>query len=130
MSESYLNKLPPLIHTAIQTLLKLPERGIPRIVGTRDIIYEHVFQQTKVIVLNSGKGQWIYDKLFFELKDVSANVSRRLRDLAFEDDVMYWLDEFVAAAQWFDGSVRLLETMLTYLDRIFIPRKPELHSVR
>ena len=129
MSESYLNKLPPLIHTAIQKLLKLPESGIPRIIGTRDIIYEHVFQQTKVIVLNSGKGQWIYDKLFFELKNVSANVSRRLRDLDFSDK-MDWLGEFVTAAQWFDGSVRLLETMLTYLDRIFIPQKPELHSVR
>lgn len=82
-----------------------------------------------MLVLNSGKGQWIYDKLHFELKEVVASISKRLTSMELTQD-MDWLNECVAAACWFDGSIRLLETMLTYLDRVFVPRKSKLQSVR
>lgn len=123
--------MPPQIHKAIHKLLLLPESGIPTQVGSRSIIYEDVFQQTKILVRKSGKGTWVYDKLLFELKQVSAELQKRLYVVQLEDeDSMNWLRDCVDVVEWFDGNVRLLETMLTYLDRVYIPQKPELQPVR
>ncbi|KAH8111451.1 Cullin-domain-containing protein [Phellopilus nigrolimitatus] len=123
MPEHYLNTLLPVIHKAIHAVLTRPQPHMLQNVSTNSFVYENIFQATRTTVLVAGKGQWIYDKLLFELKEAAVNITKHLISLN-ESKKMDLLNEFVDASTWFDGSVRLLETLLTYLDRVFVLQKP------
>ena len=83
----------------------------------------------RTIVLIAKRGQWVYDKLRFELKETATRLSKQLVSFRLESRVD-WLEELVAAATWFDHNTRLLEGILTYLDRNFVRQKSELQPVR
>ncbi|KAI5118667.1 hypothetical protein M0805_001040 [Coniferiporia weirii] len=129
ISEAYLDSLPPVVQEAIHAVLVRPQSGMSPNPKSTGFIYENIFQATRTIVLIAGKGQWVYGKLQFELKEAAAEVTKQLTSPT-DSKSMDWLVELVDATTWFDGCVRLLETLLAYLDRIFVPRNPDMASVR
>ena len=88
-----------------------------------------MFNATRTIVVIAGKGQWIYDKLTFELRDAASAINKRL-NARRDGDAVSWLEELVTASVWFDESVRSLETLLTYLDQVFVPQKASALHIR
>lgn len=109
--------------------------------------YEGVYQATRTIVLvagerlslwpleqhitkhSSGKSQWIFDKLRFELKECVKHFANHLATMPAPNGVD-WLSELVEGAAWFNSSIMTLESVLTYLDRVYLLQKSETPSIR
>lgn len=81
-----------------------------------------------LVILSLGSGKWIYDKLKSALNTAASDISKSLRsNLSGPAD---WLTSLVAATKWFGDSVKLLESLLTYLDRAYIPHHPDLKTIK
>lgn len=127
MTEAYFDSLLPIIHNHISAILSQPTNGA--IAKPLPSSHGSVYQATRTIVLVAKKGQWIYDKLKFELKVAAMRISTHLTGLKQEDRVD-WLEELVSNAVWFEKTTRLLESVLTYLDRIFVSQKSDLQHIK
>ncbi|KAL5534761.1 hypothetical protein ACEPAG_1225 [Sanghuangporus baumii] len=127
--DSYFNSLLRTIQNAIHSVLLPPQRSSSTVSKSRSFIHEDIFNATRMIVVIAGKGQWVYDKMQFEIREATSSVNKSLlshKDLKSED----WLEELVNATVWFDKCIRLMETLLTYLDLVFVPNKADTLHVR
>lgn len=127
MTEVYFNSLLPTIHNHICAILSKPMKG--EFSKSSPSSHGSVYQASRTIVLVAKQGQWVYDKLRFELKVAAMKISAHLAGLERKSTVD-WLEELVNAATWFEKSTRLLESVLTYLDRTFVTQKSGLQHVR
>lgn len=129
MSESYFDSLRRIIHNGIHAALVRPQDDLSAAPKANAFIYEDVFKATRTIVIIAGRGQWVYDKLQYELREAASQVKEQFYS---SDNVknIEWLASLVDSTVWFGECVRLLESLLTYLDRIFVPLKPDNMPVR
>ena len=127
INEAYFDSLLPLVHKHICAILLQPVKG--ELARPLPSSHESAYRAMRTIVLIAKRGQWVYDKLRFELKETATRLSKQLVSFRLESRVD-WLEELVAAATWFDHNTRLLEGILTYLDRNFVRQKSELQPVR
>ena len=79
-------------------------------------------------MLVAGRGQFLYDKLLFELRDVTT----RIRDglTGADTDALEWMGRLVNVTLWYGKCIGLLEGLLAYLDRVYIPQVKALLHVR
>lgn len=129
MSENYFDSLRRIIHNGIHAALVRPQDDLSTAPKANVFIYEDVFKATRTIVTIAGRGQWVYDKLQYELREAASQIKEQFYS---SDNVrnIEWLGSLVDSTDWFGECVRLLETLLTYLDRIFVPLKPDNMHIR
>ncbi|TDL22313.1 Cullin-domain-containing protein [Rickenella mellea] len=77
----------------------------------------------------AGKGQWVFDKLKFELNNAVREFASTLKK-SKQPTAVDWLRELVDGIAWFDECVKALSTLLTYLDRVYLLRQKEAQSIR
>ena len=128
-SDDYFNSLLRTIQNGIHGVLSPPQRSLGAGTRSRPFVYEVVFNATRTVVMIASKGQWVYDKLQFELRGATATINKTL--ISHNDPKSAeWLEELVNATVWFDKCLRLLETLLTYLDLVFVSNKADALHVR
>ncbi|KAJ7225886.1 Cullin-4B [Mycena pura] len=110
-----------------------------RLILTRDHVglpapYEAVYSDCFSAVCVMNKGEDRYEVLKQEL---GVSVSRLSAELLSETEVHdfnsagKWIESFVAACQWFETQVALLQSLLTYLDQVYVRRTqvPTIHRL-
>ena len=54
-----------------------------------------------------------------------------MRDgLLREGNVMQWMEQLLVVTKWFGSCIVLLEGLLTYIDRVFVPQNKDMLHVR
>ena len=74
-------------------------------------------------------GQVTYSLLQRELEETAGSLSEFLSNLQTRNEVD-WLEELINTHTWYERSVRLLESLLAFLDGAFLEQKPELKHIR
>ena len=96
----------------------------------RSFFYEEIYRATRSSVIVAGMGQRLYDSLLFELRDVTKNIRVGLTGEAERTNALEWIEHLVNVTQWYGKCVTVLEGLLAYLDRIYIPQSKTLLHVR
>ncbi|KAJ7042628.1 Cullin family-domain-containing protein [Mycena alexandri] len=114
------NSTRPNLQQIIKRLLTRNNDSLP---ATYEAIYGECF--SVVCVQNTGEG--LYTNLKLELEQaVSRRLSKDLSSLTKKTDdadvAVAWIKEFVETCKWFETQVALLESLLTYLDQVYIQR--------
>ncbi|KAJ7456611.1 Cullin family-domain-containing protein [Mycena latifolia] len=90
--------------------------------------YEDIYNEclSVVCVLNTGEG--LYESLKLELEQSVTCLSKELlKENKANGET--WLKKFVGACQWFETQVVLLQSLLTYLDQVYV-RRARIASIR
>ncbi|KAJ7785913.1 Cullin-4B [Mycena metata] len=120
------NSTPPNLQQVIRRLLTRNNDSLP---ATYEAIYGECF--SVVCVQNTGEG--LYTNLKLELEQaVSRGLAQDLLSLKKADDTdvaVAWIKEFVETCKWFETQVALLESLLTYLDQVYV-RRAQVLSIR
>ncbi|KAJ7462758.1 Cullin family-domain-containing protein [Mycena galericulata] len=85
--------------------------------------FETIYNDCRSVVSELNTGEALYATLKLELEQ---SVSRLSKELLSEKKAhspgAIWLNKFVGACKWFETQVALLESLLTYLDQVYIRR--------
>ncbi|KAJ7630579.1 Cullin family-domain-containing protein [Roridomyces roridus] len=85
--------------------------------------FEDVYNDCFSVVCVRNEGQSLYETLQGELEQSVTRLSRELlSDKATHGPGDIWLKGFVGGCRWFEGQVALLESLLTYLDQVYVKR--------
>ncbi|OSX68038.1 hypothetical protein POSPLADRAFT_1064405 [Postia placenta MAD-698-R-SB12] len=90
--------------------------------------YEEIYRACRAVVCVHGRGEGLYGDVRLELERCIGSLSASLlENQAQETD---WLLPFIEVCVWFERQANLLQSVLTYLDRIYVPTRKEAASVR
>ncbi|KIM81855.1 hypothetical protein PILCRDRAFT_821213 [Piloderma croceum F 1598] len=94
---------------------------------TMPITYEAIYSACRSIVCVSNKGEGLYQTLRMELE---YSLSRRAKELLDEKCTgSQWIAKFVETCDQFEKQVVLLQSWLTYLDRVYVMHNTKLRNV-
>ncbi|KAJ6604271.1 Cullin family-domain-containing protein [Mycena vulgaris] len=85
------------------------------------MIYEDIYNECRSAVCVLDAGESLYQKLKLELEQSVSRLSKNLTEKNHGPGQI-WLKQFVEACVWFETQVALLQSLLTYLDQVYIPR--------
>ncbi|KAI0651243.1 Cullin-4B [Trametes meyenii] len=111
-----------LVRRTIRALLDLKEQG------TLPATYDCVSRACWVAVSEAGRGEGLYDAVKMDLEHYVGNIERAL--VNEEQRGVEWLVPFTEACAWFERQVGLLESLLVYLDTLYVAERPPLLSLR
>ncbi|KAF7339993.1 CULLIN-2 domain-containing protein [Mycena venus] len=117
----------PSLQQCIRRLFMRETGGV--LPATSETIYSECF--SVVCVLNTGEG--LYATLKLELEQAVSLLCRGLlaepkttpgtkSDNDAKDQAALWINKFVETCKWFEKQVTLLQSLLTYLDQVYVPR--------
>ncbi|KIM50910.1 hypothetical protein SCLCIDRAFT_12255 [Scleroderma citrinum Foug A] len=92
--------------------------------------YEGIYNHCYTAVGGGARGQTLYDGLVMEFEKCCRNLLGELMASKVDVGSIAWLDHVVRVCVWFEGQVRLLRSLLAYLDRAFILKDSRLSSIR
>ncbi|KAJ7693671.1 Cullin-4B [Mycena rosella] len=89
--------------------------------------FEDIYNEclSVVCVLNTGEG--LYQNLKLELEQSVSRLTKKL--LSTDKAAETWLNTFVGECKWFETQVALLQSLLTYLDQVYV-RRARVSSIR
>ena len=129
LTDSNINSLQRSLQNAIHRILDPPEPTSSNPLSW-PFVYESAFKDVQTFVMFAGRGQWIYDKLKFELQQATNKVNSYLTSPNDDGGPQDWLFKLVSYSEWFNSAICFLEAILTYLDRVFITAKPGTQHIR
>ncbi|KAI0078540.1 Cullin-domain-containing protein [Panus rudis PR-1116 ss-1] len=89
--------------------------------------YAEIYTACRGIVCVQKKGEGMYEALKLE---VERCVGELARFLVYEgSENIAWVIPFIEVCVWFEKQVALLESLLAYLDRVYIHEHQELKSI-
>ncbi|KAJ7102296.1 Cullin family-domain-containing protein [Mycena belliarum] len=116
------NKLPRPINLQ-QCIKRILSPEIDKDLPTFEDIYNQCF--SVVCVSNAGEG--LYQSLRLEFEQAVTRLSLQLEKTQGPGDA--WLKRFVEICQWFEKQVALLQSLLTYLDQVYV-RNAQVSNIR
>ncbi|KAG6844878.1 hypothetical protein H0H87_002823 [Tephrocybe sp. NHM501043] len=117
-----------LLHRSIRSIMTPPnpgdKRGDPRLIFPTT--YEAIYSACRSVVTVANRGEDLYDKLRLELQQSIGQLSTALatREIEVLDKgdkhelPILWVTEFVRVCDWFEKTILLLSSLLTYLDQV------------
>ncbi|KAJ7081972.1 Cullin family-domain-containing protein [Mycena crocata] len=94
--------------------------------------YESIFSECLSVVCVFNTGEALYATLKLELEQFVSRLTNQLLSDKKVDDLNSagtWVNKFVVTCNGFETKVALLESLLTYLDQVYI-RRGQLPSIR
>ncbi|KAF9012551.1 Cullin family-domain-containing protein [Cyathus striatus] len=111
----------PLLQRSIRVILDRQSTAPP------PWSYEAIYSACRTIVTEVGTGEGLYDTLKIE---VERCVDRLAKDLAACTNTgVPRLAYFIATSKWFGKQVALLQSLLTYLDQVYVKDTKGLKSI-
>lgn len=110
--------------------------------------FETIYTACRSQVRIPGQGEMLYEMLVMEIDQCSLHLLRELEASRDTGNLMDWLGQFVQVCEWFEGKVvrlgqlvqdvlwgiflfqALLQSLLAYLDRAFIPKDMKRQNIR
>ncbi|KDQ49578.1 hypothetical protein JAAARDRAFT_42751 [Jaapia argillacea MUCL 33604] len=123
----------PLTQTFFDPLYVSLKRSI-RILLTKSsneklpLTYEAIYTACRSLVVAGGKGEGVWEVLKMEMEGCVGRLAKELVEDGREG--VEWLKVFVEVCGWFEGRVGLLESLLTYLDRVYLTTRNDLSNVQ
>ncbi|KAI0651391.1 Cullin-domain-containing protein [Trametes meyenii] len=111
-----------LVRRTIRALLDPKEQG------ALPATYDRVSRACRAAVSEAGRGEGLYDAVKMDLERCVGNIERAL--VNEERRGVEWLVPFTEACAWFERQVGLLESLLAYLDTLYVAERPLLLSLR
>ncbi|CDO70959.1 hypothetical protein BN946_scf184829.g68 [Trametes cinnabarina] len=96
--------------------------------GTLPATYDRIYRACRAAVTEAGKGEGIYEAVKMELERCVGTIERTLA--SEERKSVEWLVPFTDACAWFEKQVGLLQSLLAYLDTIYVAEQPQLPKVK
>ncbi|KII86249.1 hypothetical protein PLICRDRAFT_55976 [Plicaturopsis crispa FD-325 SS-3] len=89
--------------------------------------YEGIYSACRSIVCISNRGEGLYENLKIEIEQCAVRLARSLSD--DKATGVEWIKVFNDACGWFERQVALLQSLLTYLDRVYILAHKDLPNI-
>ncbi|KAJ7655191.1 Cullin-4B [Mycena polygramma] len=88
--------------------------------------YEGIYSDCFFVVCDLNTGEGLYATLKLELEQAVSSLSQALLSQGAKSDdpdvAANWVKNFVEVCQWFETQVALLQSLLTYLDQVYVQR--------
>ncbi|EAU93657.2 Cullin-4B [Coprinopsis cinerea okayama7 len=81
--------------------------------------YEKIYQDCRSIVTVHSAGSELYDYVKLDLEQAMSKLASHLLTFDAQEKVK-WLSFFAQNLKWFDGRITLLQSLLTYLDQVYV----------
>ncbi|KAJ3974992.1 Cullin family-domain-containing protein [Lentinula raphanica] len=81
--------------------------------------YEAISLRTRYIVCVDGKGEGLYNMLREKLQSSMTDIKDKFQEALLTED---WISSVVKLFDWFHDAIGLLQSLLSYLDQVYIPR--------
>ncbi|KAF5376863.1 hypothetical protein D9615_007286 [Tricholomella constricta] len=123
----------PIGGDAHHNLLRRSIRTILTRDSSEDIpaTYEGIYAACRSIVTVANKGEGLYGTLRIELEQSIGRLANSLTAQHIpEDEAAQWITEFVGACSWFEKQISLLQSLLTYLDQVYVVNEGNMKSIR
>ncbi|KAF9242330.1 Cullin family-domain-containing protein [Melanogaster broomeanus] len=88
--------------------------------------YETIYNACCTLVCVGRQGEALHNMLVMEIDKSIICLLRELESSRGTGDVVDWLGHFVQVCEWFERQVALVQSLLSYLDRAFILKVPNL----
>ncbi|KAH9850620.1 Cullin-domain-containing protein [Lenzites betulinus] len=111
-----------LVRRTIRMLLTPGENGV------LPATYDRISRACNAAVSETGKGEGLYDAVKMELERCVGVVERGLVSDARKG--AEWLVPFTEACAWFEKEVGLLQSLLAYLDTLYVAEQTQLPSTK
>ncbi|PCH33173.1 Cullin-domain-containing protein [Wolfiporia cocos MD-104 SS10] len=111
-----------LVRRSIRTLLT--KNGVDALPAT----YEHIYRACRAVVCVHTLGEGLYGNVKMELEQCVGGLARDLLQDRRGD--AEWLLPFIDVCSWFEKRVGILQSVLTYLDRVYVTSKRDLFSIK
>ncbi|KAF9460280.1 Cullin family-domain-containing protein [Collybia nuda] len=122
VKETHDNDPHALVRRCIEIVLT---RDSPDILPTT---YEGIYSACRSIVTVSNKGEGLYGTLKMELEKAVNRLAKGLTEFAKEG--MNWVVEFLRVCQWFEKQMDLLQSLVTYVDQVYVVKNLNTPSIR
>ncbi|KAF6758848.1 Cullin-4B [Ephemerocybe angulata] len=81
--------------------------------------YEKVYRTCRSVILDDDGGAHLYDNVFHrEVRDALRRIAATL--IATKEEAVAWIATLVKYCKWFEKRIALLESLLTYLDQVYV----------
>ncbi|RPD58496.1 Cullin-domain-containing protein [Lentinus tigrinus ALCF2SS1-6] len=114
-----------LVRRSVKVLLTPDDMdGRPALPAT----YDRISRACRAVVADAGRGEGLYDIVKMELERCVGGIEKKLVN-APEKSVQ-WLKPFTKSCAWFEGQVSLLQSLLAYLDTLYVAEKINLSRIK
>ncbi|KAI0327296.1 Cullin-4B [Cubamyces sp. BRFM 1775] len=96
--------------------------------GTLPATYDRITRACRASVAGAGKGEGLYDAVKMELERCVRVVESSLVNDSRKS--VEWLVPFTEACAWFERQVGLLQSLLAYLDTLYVAERPPLLGIK
>ncbi|CAK5279938.1 unnamed protein product [Mycena citricolor] len=95
------------------------------------IAYEGIYWDCHTLVCVQNKGEDLYNELKLELEKSISRLARGLlpKEAGTTSSAVSYISEFVASFEWIEKQVALLQSVLTYLDQVYV-KQAQVLSIR
>ncbi|KIJ95335.1 hypothetical protein K443DRAFT_51912, partial [Laccaria amethystina LaAM-08-1] len=80
--------------------------------------YERIFSNCRALVIDYKRGEDLYGALKLELEQSLTALARIIIEESKEE--IDWLANFAEHCEWFESQIALVESLLTYLDQVYV----------
>ncbi|KAH9836648.1 Cullin-domain-containing protein [Rhodofomes roseus] len=111
-----------LVTRSVRALLdKQNKDGLP-------VAYEYIYRACRSAVDVYNRGEGLYENVKLELEKCVGSLAKEL--LQNTAGKVEWLLDFNEICAWFDKQTAILQSVLTYLDRVYLVRKKDSPSIK
>ncbi|KAH9920321.1 Cullin-4B [Fomitopsis serialis] len=111
-----------LVTRSVRVLLdKQSSDGLP-------VAYEYIYRACRSAVDVYNRGEGLYENVKLELEKCVGSLAKEL--LQDRSGDVEWLLSFNETCAWFDKQTAILQSVLTYLDRVYIVHKKNTPSIK
>ncbi|KAI0727582.1 Cullin-4B [Fomitopsis betulina] len=90
--------------------------------------YEYIYRACRSVVDVYNRGEGLYETVKLELEKCVGSLAKELlQDKAGEVE---WLLKFNETCAWFEKQTAILQSVLTYLDRVYLMRKKDTPGIK
>ncbi|KAI0367469.1 Cullin-4B [Pilatotrama ljubarskyi] len=111
-----------LVRRTIRMLLTPGENG------ALPATYDRISRACRAAVSEAGRGEGLYDAVKMELERCVGTIERELLNEARKS--VEWLVPFTEACAWFERQVGLLQSLLAYLDTLYVAEQTQLPGTK
>ncbi|KAI0719069.1 Cullin-4B [Cerioporus squamosus] len=113
-----------LVRRSINALLNSENLDKPVLPAT----YDRISRACRAVVAEAGRGEGLYDIVKMELERCVGTVEKKLVNAP--EKSVEWLGPFTKRCAWFEERVSLLQSLLAYLDTLYIAEKTNLTRIK
>ncbi|KAI0358895.1 Cullin-4B [Trametes cingulata] len=96
--------------------------------GALPATYDRISRACRAAVSEAGRGEGLYDAVKMELERCVGTIERELLNESRKG--VEWLVPFTEACAWFEKQVGLLQSLLAYLDTLYVAEQTQLPSIK